>query len=277
MKRDDDIYYYHTNHLGSTMSMSQHEGKLQERVEFDVYGMPSFFDVEGKVMTGSYIDNNVLFTGREYDAESNNYYFRARMQHPDIGRFMQKDPLMYVDGMNDYAYVNNGAVRYIDASGNKRNPVVDFLFGGCLDLPKNWKCAENAWQKAGAVGLCGLDVAGLIPAAGVAAKGAKGAAMAGKAAKAAKAADKTDNVIDASKAFRNDGKTPKVEPVSPIRKDPSKNPNPKQPEKQPTPPSPTPTPPPSKPSNPFSPDPNVNPLTPAKPIHPGKEWISKAA
>ena len=27
--------------------------------------------------------------------------------HPMVGRFMQKDPLMYIDGMNDYCYVLN--------------------------------------------------------------------------------------------------------------------------------------------------------------------------
>ena len=232
MKRDDEVYYYHTNHLGSTMALSQNEGKLQERIEYDVYGMPSFFDAEGKVMTGSSIDNNVLFTGREYDAESKNYYFRARMQHPGIGRFMQKDPLMYVDGMNDYAYVNNGAVRYIDASGNKRNPVVDFLFGGCLDLPKNWKCAENAWQKAGAVGLCGLDVAGLIPAAGVAAKGAGVAAKGGKmlkgankAGNAAKKASKGTNPFDPDMLERQLNNTKPTTPKSPTPKEQTFNPD----------------------------------------------------
>lgn len=67
-----------------------------------------------------------------------------------------------------------------------------------MDFPKNWKCAENAWQKAGAVGLCGLDVVGFIPGAGTAAKGAKGVSMAGKGAKLGKVANKADNVIDAT-------------------------------------------------------------------------------
>lgn len=117
MKRGDDIYYYHTNHLGSTMAMSQQEGKLQERVEYDVYGLPTFFDVEGKIMAESSIANNILFTGREYEAESKNYYFRARTQHPGIGRFMQKDPLMYVDGSNDFLYCKNAPSLYIDLFG----------------------------------------------------------------------------------------------------------------------------------------------------------------
>ena len=37
--------------------------------------------------------------------------------HPMVGRFMQKDPLMYVDGMNDYSYVVNRVANYIDSYG----------------------------------------------------------------------------------------------------------------------------------------------------------------
>ena len=295
MSRKDEAYYYHTNHLGSTMGLSNKEGKIVEKVEYDVYGMPTFLSTDGKVLAASTIGNNILFTGREYNAETGDYYFRARNMHPMVGRFMQKDPLGYIDGINDYIYVYNNSINYTDAFGEKRNPVVDFLFGGCLDLPKNWKCAENAWQKAGAVGLCGLDVVGFIPGAGTAAKGAKGVSMAGKAAKlgkvankadnvidaskafgnAGKAVNKADNVIDASKAFRNAEKTPKVEPIPKVFPDPSKNPQPRpQPQPQPR-PQPQPQPKPEK--SPFTTDPNKNPFTPAEPLGPGKEWISKAA
>lgn len=118
MKKGDDTYYYHTNHLGSTMVLTQKEGKLQERVEYDVYGLPSFFDANGNVVSESSVGNAILFTGREYEAGTKTYYFRARSQHPATGRFMQKDPLMYVDGMNDYTYVCNNSLVYIDLTGN---------------------------------------------------------------------------------------------------------------------------------------------------------------
>jgi uncharacterized protein RhaS with RHS repeats len=38
--------------------------------------------------------------------------------HPQIGRFMQPDPLLYVDGMNYYGYVMNNPIRYIDPNGS---------------------------------------------------------------------------------------------------------------------------------------------------------------
>ena len=130
MKRGNDTYYYHKNHLGSTMALSQKDGKLQERVEYDVYGAPSFFDAEGNNIEASSIANAILFTGREYDAETGTYYFRARTQHPAVGRFMQKDPLMYVDGMNDYAYVNNFSTLYVDPWGFSSLEIPDWRNSG---------------------------------------------------------------------------------------------------------------------------------------------------
>lgn len=147
MKRGDNAYYYHTNHLGSTMAMSQQEGRLQERVEYDVYGMPTFFDAEGMPMAESLIANNILFTGREYDAESKNYYFRARTQHPGVGRFIQKDPLMYVDGMNEYVSTHNNPLMFIDPSGELA-PWVIAIGGGALvgALASGGINAYEQWQ-----------------------------------------------------------------------------------------------------------------------------------
>ena len=115
--KDDKAYYYHSNHLGSVMALSDAQGHLQERGDYDVYGIPSFTDAAGNTIARSSIGNTTLFTGREYDYEADIFYFRARSQHPTIGRFMQKDPLMYVDGMNDYTYVCNNSLVYIDLTG----------------------------------------------------------------------------------------------------------------------------------------------------------------
>lgn len=117
MHRGNNTYYYHTNHLGSTMALSDASGKIAEAIAYDVYGNPTFADASGNAIDKSAVGNNILFTGREYDAEAGIYYFRSRSQHPRAGRFMQKDLLMYVDGMNDYAYVSNRIIGMIDYFG----------------------------------------------------------------------------------------------------------------------------------------------------------------
>ena len=120
IKRGLSVYYYHTNHLGSTMALSDADGVIVERVDYDAYGQPTFFDADGNILNQSSVANSILFAGREYDAESVTYYYRARTMHPDVGRFIQYDPLRYVDGMNMYSYVNNMSILMVDPDGKEK-------------------------------------------------------------------------------------------------------------------------------------------------------------
>lgn len=145
MSQNGSTYYYHTNHLGSVMALSDNSGKLAERVDYDVYGQPAFFDATDNELTASSIGNTILFTGREFDYETGNYYYRARTMRPGIGRFMQKDPLMYVDGMNDYAFVKNAPVFYVDYTGQRPSVkeaamMASDVYGNSNDiLPGGWQ------------------------------------------------------------------------------------------------------------------------------------------
>lgn len=133
MKKEGETYYYHTNHLGSTMVLSDVDGLLTENVCYDVYGVPSFTNKIGNALSQSFINNSILFTGREYDKDIEIYYYRARSLHPQTGRFMQKDSLIYIDGMNDYSYVTNRVITYVDPNGKEVGPhMVGKGFGGAL-------------------------------------------------------------------------------------------------------------------------------------------------
>ncbi len=65
------------------------------------------------------------FTGREYDAESGLYYYRARYYDPQVGRFISRDPIGVVGGWNRYGYGYNNPLHWRDPYG---------LFG-ITDLP----------------------------------------------------------------------------------------------------------------------------------------------
>jgi RHS repeat-associated protein len=117
MQRGGNTYYYHKNHLGSVVALTDGNGNLVERYEYDPYGQPLFFDANDNALSQSAIGNTILFTGRDYDAETGLYYYRARTMHPDLGRFMQHDLLMYVDGYNMYVYVDNNPIMRIDPFG----------------------------------------------------------------------------------------------------------------------------------------------------------------
>jgi RHS repeat-associated protein len=117
LERGGQTYYYGRDALGSVTEMTNAAGALVERYEYDVYGQPAIFDGAGNPLTASAIGNPYLFTARQYDPESGNYDYRARLYSPWVGRFLQMDPSGYVDGMNAYEYVTSSPGNWIDPLG----------------------------------------------------------------------------------------------------------------------------------------------------------------
>ena len=117
MHRNSQNYYYHKNHLGSVMAITDSMGAIVETYDYDPYGTPNIYNAAGSEIIVSNIGNTILFTGREYDYETELYYFRARALHSVLGRFIQHDPLNYIDGMNMYSYVLNNPIKKTDRFG----------------------------------------------------------------------------------------------------------------------------------------------------------------
>jgi len=118
-------YYYHTDASGSVTAITDANGQLVERVTYDIYGMPTFWDAAGNKIPKSSIGNNILFQGREYDEELNLYYFRARYYCPIMGRFLQTDPMGYHDAMNLYQAFGMNPINFTDPFGDAVMPGVD--------------------------------------------------------------------------------------------------------------------------------------------------------
>jgi RHS repeat-associated protein len=69
--------------------------------------------------------NTTIFTGRQYDPESQIYYYRARYYSPEIGRFISRDPLPNAElsqGPNLYWYVRNNTANKVDPRGLQSLP-----------------------------------------------------------------------------------------------------------------------------------------------------------
>jgi RHS repeat-associated protein len=102
-------YYYHCDGLGSVVALTDDEGDTVQVYEYDVYGRVGATDANHP--------NRILFTGREYDKETGLYYYRARYYNPQIGRFLQTDPIGYGAGINWYRYCRNNPLVLADPSG----------------------------------------------------------------------------------------------------------------------------------------------------------------
>jgi RHS repeat-associated protein len=110
VERGGSLAYYQTDHLGSVRQLTNVAGTVVNSYDYDSYGRIESA-VEG-------VAQPFRFTGREFDAESGNYYYRARYYDPATGRFLAEDPLAFSAGdSNFYRYAVNNPTRFVDPLG----------------------------------------------------------------------------------------------------------------------------------------------------------------
>ncbi|MFZ5800543.1 MAG: RHS repeat-associated core domain-containing protein [Candidatus Omnitrophota bacterium] len=108
------LYYYHGDHLGSSNTITDTNGAILQRLEYDPFGKIALNSGTNKT--------DYKFTGKELDEETDLYYYGARYYFPLIGRFLTPDSRVQSpenpQTFNRYSYCNNNPVTYIDPSGN---------------------------------------------------------------------------------------------------------------------------------------------------------------
>ena len=145
-----NTFYYNRDGLGSISELTDNTGTVVENYSYDVYGKTIIKDGNGNILTQSAIGNRFMFTGRELDSESGLYYYRARIYSPDLGRFLQTDPLHF-DDENPYSYCGNNAINWIDPYGKqsiteKLTLITIVIAVGKLAIDYTVKAAQNLNQ-----------------------------------------------------------------------------------------------------------------------------------
>ncbi len=119
------LYFYHNDHLGTPILMTDVYGDLVWEGNYAPFG-----DVE--ISEASSIENNFRFAGQYYDHETDLHYNYHRYYDPATGRYLTPDPIGLAGGINLYAYTENNPINLIDPLGldtttNRLN--FTFIFG----------------------------------------------------------------------------------------------------------------------------------------------------
>ncbi|BEH09273.1 RHS repeat-associated core domain-containing protein [Geobacter sulfurreducens subsp. ethanolicus] len=114
LKSNNQTLYYHSDHLGSTSVVTDDQGYKVEEIAYYSFG-------ETRQEDGSVAVNH-MYTGQEWDSETNLYNYNARIYDPSLGRFLTPDTIVPnpedPQSLNRYAYARNNPILYSDPTGH---------------------------------------------------------------------------------------------------------------------------------------------------------------
>jgi RHS repeat-associated protein len=124
--------WYLPDKLGTIRDIVNTSGAVLDHLGYDAFGAVT-------IETGIAYGDRFKFTGREYDAATGLYYYRARYYDPTTGRFIGQDPSSFTaEDFNLYRYVKNRPTNANDPSGRYvacspfLGPVIMGITGSCV-------------------------------------------------------------------------------------------------------------------------------------------------
>lgn len=144
--------YWHKDHLGSLVALTDENGAVVDRYTYDAWGKRAHPAGTGSEERG--------YTGHEHLVEVGLTHMNGRIYFDEVGRFLQADPIVQApyngQSYNRYAYVFNNPLSFTDPSG--------------FSAWTKWRRPLFALALAWAIGPMGFfaEVGGIAGAAGIA-------------------------------------------------------------------------------------------------------------
>jgi len=175
MMTGGNSYFYQHDQLSTPNLLTSNTGQIKWQGVIDAFGQVQ--------TTTSDINNPLRFPGQYADSETGLHYNYFRDYDPELGRYIQSDPIGLAGGINTYGYVGGNPISYVDPTGEIG--LLGAGIGAGLDLLAqlamnggNIYCV-SWWQVAGSAGLGA--VGGIGASIGIAARTkALGHSVAGK-------------------------------------------------------------------------------------------------
>ena len=118
VKNGSNINIVHTDYLGTPRVVTNGGSTVWQWKNDNPYG---YNQALGN------IEFNLRFAGQYYDSESGSHYNIYRTYNPEIGRYMQSDPIGLAGGFNTYNYAERNPLSAIDPDGH--NPIAIAVIG----------------------------------------------------------------------------------------------------------------------------------------------------
>lgn len=123
------IRYYHGDHLGSSIAVTNARGDLLDRAIYKPFG---------EVVARQGAAPGFGFTGQRFESSVSILDYGARFYDPALGRFLSSDPLVAFphdpQQLNRYSYVRNSPLSLVDPTGltfsGSAEAIGDFTLGG---------------------------------------------------------------------------------------------------------------------------------------------------
>ncbi|MCG3137522.1 MAG: hypothetical protein HJJLKODD_01368 [Phycisphaerae bacterium] len=128
-----EITYFHTDHLGTTRAVSDQQAAVSQTAVYTSFGEKIDDPLETRYgYVGAYgYESFSELTPSDFPLTTRLQHVGHRTYDPALGRFLERDPIGILGGLNVYEYVSSMATMLIDPKG----------FGGC--------CPEPKWQHEG--------------------------------------------------------------------------------------------------------------------------------
>ena len=114
----EDIFFYHSDHLGSTSYITDAKANI---TQFDAY-LPY-----GELLVDEHSSSEEMpykFNGKEFDQETGLYYYGARYMDPKISMWLGVDQLAEkYPNVTGFCYTMNNPIKFIDPNGKETHVV----------------------------------------------------------------------------------------------------------------------------------------------------------
>ena len=125
------IYHFHTDLVGAPLEVTDEAGQVAWAGRYAAWGKVEAGDRE---LVAPRTEQPLRYAGQYADDSTGLHYNTFRFYDPDVGRFVNQDPIGVLGGENLYSYAPN-SVRWSDPVGwfcgasQKHHPIPKFLGG----------------------------------------------------------------------------------------------------------------------------------------------------